>query len=355
MHKKMVPRQQVLDYISSSLRSGYDLPSIRSRLIASGYEVGEINAAIDLIRSGKTSVGGHSRTGTYAILAIAIIGFLLIGGVATVFFNQSSQTPIIPTGDGSSAFAHSTATNSGNSGTSGDSTSADNTIGSTGTSSNGVKTNTGSSASSASSSGSTALSGVSPGRNIPQIDYSSTATDSSLETRFAIENKVNSLAVSQPDAAAQLCGKINTIAGQQSCLNTVAQQSEQSKFCTQISDNDSADICLTSLALKQVEDVNLCNQMNSDIRRRSCVLLYDSQSQLDTLQKSAANVQTPALSAPPSQSDLEAGYSVNLDDVATTTVDNSTSTNNGISSSNTGANSQDSNNSTADISGNITQ
>ena len=333
----MVPRQQVIDYISSNLRGGYDLPSIRSRLISSGYEPAEINAAIDVIRSGKTSAGRHAHLGTYTILAIAIIGFLLIGGVATVFFRQASQTSAFSdSGSGSSSFSNSGVSSAGNNGnvagvgSSQSSQSASSSASSSSATSAGGSTTSGNAAgtssfaNSGSSSGSSSTADSS-GRSIPAVDYGSSSTDANtaLTTRLAIENKVNSLAASQPAAAAQLCGQINTVAGQDSCFNTVAQNSEQSQFCTQISDSDAADACLTSLALKQVEDVNLCKQMKSEIRFRQCVLLYDSQSQLDTVQKAAADVQTaPALSAPqqPLSSDIDAAYSVNLDDIGTISV-----------------------------------
>ena len=309
--KKMVPRSQVVDYISSNLHSGYDLSSIRARLISSGYEPSEINAAIEFIKSGKDVHDSHSK-GTFTLIAIIMVGFLFVAGVATVFFNQQNQSPLpnSPT----TTFNPATSASTGSGAYGGASNSGQNTP-SSATNTGGNNPGTGT-ALSPTTTRTTPLSGSGTGRNsIPSVDYSTPTENDQLATRLAIENKVNSLAASQPDQAATLCTQINTIAGQQSCLNTVAQISEQSRFCTQITDSDAADSCLISLALIHAEDNNLCKQIQSEIRFRQCILLYGTQSQADTLQKAVTQVQAaqPLAQQEQNQSQLEAPYTTDFD------------------------------------------
>lgn len=307
----MVPRQQVVDYISQNIRSGYDITSIRSRLIASGYAPAEVNAAIDLVESGKTRVPGHSNGNFFILLIIGIVGFLLVGGTALLFFKQAGDTPITSVNSNSNFNPPTKTTNP--------STSKPSTTNKPSTTSTTTKDSTTDSDSTTNSGSSNIQDSTTNRDSIPTIDYGNSNSQSTLTTRLAIENKVNQLAASRPDEAASLCTQINTVAGQQSCLNNVAQASEESRFCTQISDVDAADTCLTSLALKQAEDANLCKLMKSEIRVRQCALLYDAQVQNDIVQKAAANVQTPALAKTPTLSDeqLVDAYSVDLDTIAT--------------------------------------
>lgn len=305
----MVPRQQVIDYISSNVRSGYDIPSIRSRLIASGYEPSEINAAIDVVKSGKTSTVPRSHTHMFVMLGIAMVGFMLIAGTALVFFQQGSDSPLGSAISGSSFDKPSTTTNKPT------------TTSSSTTNKPSTTTTTSKPASnSGSTTGSSNFQGTTNVRDtIPSIDYGTGASQSTLTTRLAIENKVNQLASSKPDEAATLCGQINTAAGKYSCINMVAQVSEQSRFCTLISDVDSADACLTSLALKEVETVELCKQITSEIRFRQCVSIYNYQTQLDTVERAATAVQSQPLADAPTNEQMLDAYTVPFAESTTTT------------------------------------
>lgn len=314
----MVPRQQVIDYISSNIRSGYDIPSIRSRLIASGYEPAEISAAIDVVKSGKTSVTTRSHTHMFVTLGIAMVAFMLIATTALVFFQQGSDSPLGSVISGSSLDKPSTTTQKPT--TSGSSTT--NKPSTTPTTSK-PASNSGSTTGSSNFQGTTNVRDT-----IPSIDYGTGASQSTLTTRLAIENKVNQLASSKPDEAVTLCDQINTVAGKYSCINTVAQVSEQSKYCTLISDVDSADACLTSLALKEVESVELCKQITSEIRFRQCVSIYNYQTQLETVQKAAIEVEALALAdAPvPTNEQMIDAYTVPFAESTSTTVTGTTTT-----------------------------
>ncbi|HLP80196.1 MAG TPA: hypothetical protein VK158_06160 [Acidobacteriota bacterium] len=264
----MAPSQQLINYVLQNKNLGYSDATIRAALAASGYTQGDINAAFSYTSPG----GSSSGTPPILVFAIILIGVLfLFGAVAMFIMGDGSDEPdvYVPDVDLEPVTKPPVVIKDPE---------------------------------------------KKPVVTQPKEDQEenipppvSTGTGSTTLTRFEIDRQVASLAVTNPDKAAQLCVQITTRAGQLSCYHKIADISQEEKYCEMIDDDVAKDSCYVNLAVAQVGTVAICDKIKDEFKSKSCVTLYGAHSyeltaeQKDALANASVNIPTPPLS----ESDLQ--------------------------------------------------
>lgn len=277
---------QLTEYISHNVSLGYDINAIKESLLAAGYEISQINAAIDYVMAQGGSSGQarkidltHPSKKTVGLIVIVAIFLLVLAGVGIFLMQLPDLTPTTP-----------------------------------GIAKEPTQTYTPPTVSQPTQ---------------PQIDEpaaqevddpvfeepSSQQFDPLADTspmfearlsRIEIDEKVDSLSQDDPDEALKLCKQIIPRGGQNNCITKVSFESENPRLCELIKDDPAKDTCYINFAINEIASSEICRNIINEFKRASCYDLYRNLAELEQLQKSE-----PTQPAPINETQIEDAFTAN--------------------------------------------
>ena len=308
----MAVDKQLINYISQNLQMGYDQQAITQALLSSGYSQKQVNAAFDYLYAqshytqGQSQYTQSSHTSrsffTSPIgLAFSVLGFILFGMLAVVFFSSNEPqdsfvitNPVPQPSQPSQQLERPQTQNESD-----DEPAPTQQPQVNDSQQQPVQPSPSQPRESQNQ------------QSRPQQPQTTTNLQSSNPTRAEIDAAVNQIAQNRPDDAISLCSQITTRSGRSSCYTRVSIASQQPRYCEEVEDLFSRDNCYMQFAIEEIGTLELvCPNISDRFTQRSCTLLYQNFVEKDFFEEIKVHEQTFGQNG-----ENEIGVNVTQDDI----------------------------------------